>query len=497
MVAASSSTVDLPPELQHALRAKVPGFLALNAARKLTYGASHEMYELRIVLEGSGGAPHQYCLRRRVRGQMAPNEPPLRVEPAILSTLATAGLVVPRVVAQLDDPAGEAYVMDWVDGETMGPRVCRLCERLQCGSRLAESCGEFLGDLQRVPTEELRKLLPTYDALDAVRGLVVTQPTGPASPTLDFLQRWLEHHAPVKGSSAAVLVHGDFRNGNIVVSEQSGSLRAVLDWEFCHLGEPMEDLAWLLSMPWRYGRPELQAGGVGGFGDVVRGFERRGGRVDHKALRWWTVYSSFKWAVIAHSMATQPTLEAVAIHRRASEGKLDALITILGSQALAPPCSRAGGHVGETTWGDHFMQFSGTTDGGGSGSSDGRGGTAALLHELQRGLSEEVRRAAPKGSRVEYLVQLATTVAGIAEREFRLGAAAAKREEEGARALLVESSGDGNAKAALSRAIRDRRFLADDVALGSYLLRCTVERLAFENPHYWGLRALSHPPAKL
>ena len=36
------------------------------------------------------------------------------------------------------------------------------------------------------------------------------------------------------------LVHGDFRNGNIMVSPETG-LAAVLDWELAHLGDPIED----------------------------------------------------------------------------------------------------------------------------------------------------------------------------------------------------------------------------------------------------------------
>ena len=40
------------------------------------------------------------------------------------------------------------------------------------------------------------------------------------------------------------LVHGDFRNGNFIVGPEG--IRAVLDWELAHLGDPVEDLGWLL-----------------------------------------------------------------------------------------------------------------------------------------------------------------------------------------------------------------------------------------------------------
>ena len=36
------------------------------------------------------------------------------------------------------------------------------------------------------------------------------------------------------------VVHGDFRNGNLIVGEDG--LRAALDWEVSRIGDPMEDM---------------------------------------------------------------------------------------------------------------------------------------------------------------------------------------------------------------------------------------------------------------
>ena len=43
-------------------------------------------------------------------------------------------------------------------------------------------------------------------------------------------------------------------------------LRAVLDWELAHAGDPAEDIGWLCARAWRFGG----AGRVGGFGDLDR-----------------------------------------------------------------------------------------------------------------------------------------------------------------------------------------------------------------------------------
>ena len=71
------------------------------------------------------------------------------------------------------------------------------------------------------------------------------------------------------------LVHGDFRNGNLIVDENG--LRAVLDWEMAHLGDPMEDLGWLCVNSWRFGRHELPVGGFGTREELFAGYAEAGG----------------------------------------------------------------------------------------------------------------------------------------------------------------------------------------------------------------------------
>ncbi|WP_331742339.1 phosphotransferase [Kitasatospora sp. NBC_00039] len=41
-----------------------------------------------------------------------------------------------------------------------------------------------------------------------------------------------------------VLVHGDFGPNNLLLDPGTFKVNAVLDWEFAHLGAPVEDLAW-------------------------------------------------------------------------------------------------------------------------------------------------------------------------------------------------------------------------------------------------------------
>ena len=41
-----------------------------------------------------------------------------------------------------------------------------------------------------------------------------------------------------------VVVHGDFGPNNLVVDPGTGQVAAVVDWEWCHPGESVEDVAW-------------------------------------------------------------------------------------------------------------------------------------------------------------------------------------------------------------------------------------------------------------
>ena len=73
---------------------------------------------------------------------------------------------------------------------------------------------------------------------------------GEPHPAFELGLRWLaEARAPRPTPPA--LVHGDFRNGNFIVGPDG--MRAVLDWELAHLGDPIEDLGWLCVKSWRFG----------------------------------------------------------------------------------------------------------------------------------------------------------------------------------------------------------------------------------------------------
>src|SRR3712207_8513465 len=89
---------------------------------------------------------------------------------------------------------------------------------------------------------------------------------------------------------------GDFRLGNLIVGPDG--LRAVLDWELVHLGDPMEDLGWLCVRAWRFGgRP--RGGGLREPPDLFAPYEAAsGGAVDARGVRWWEGLGSLTWGIM-------------------------------------------------------------------------------------------------------------------------------------------------------------------------------------------------------
>jgi aminoglycoside phosphotransferase (APT) family kinase protein len=151
-------------------------------------------------------------------------------------------------------------------------------------------------------------------------------------PVLDLAARWLEERAPEP--SRRVLVHGDYRVGNVMFD--AGGVRAILDWELTHLGDPVEDLGWLCVRAWRFGNDALPVGGVGTREALVRAYQEAGGApVDPAALRYWEVCGNFKLALVFISQCRAwidgvPSLELASLGRRTAEAEQE-LLELIGT----------------------------------------------------------------------------------------------------------------------------------------------------------------------
>lgn len=305
----------------------VPGASGLTGLRALPGGASQETWSF-DALTPQGSVP--LILRRAPPGSAKPAEAVgLDIEALLLEQLGRSAVPVPRMAGVLkpEDGLGEGYVMERITGEANSRRILREPRYAAARSQLAWQCGNALARIHRIRCAQLPPI-PVRNAREEFAFYRSRHDlTGSPRPVFELAFQWLREHW-AKQEAEPVLVHGDFRNGNIMIGEEG--LRAILDWELAHLGDPMEDLGWMCVNSWRYGRP-LPVGGFGMREELFAGYEAGGGRVDPDRVRFWEVLGTLKWGVICESMAFSyqsgdvRTVERAAIGRRASEAEIDLL----------------------------------------------------------------------------------------------------------------------------------------------------------------------------
>src|ERR1051326_1613974 len=140
------TTTDLAAALARVLQQRLPGFRAVRACDRLSGGASQETY--RIVVETDAGE-RKLAMRRAPGGSpggFAGAGPGLAVEARLIRAAREAGIPEPEIVHVLDegDDLGAGFLMEWLDGETLGPRIVRGDEFAAIRPQLARQCGEIL-----------------------------------------------------------------------------------------------------------------------------------------------------------------------------------------------------------------------------------------------------------------------------------------------------------------------------------------------------------------
>jgi aminoglycoside phosphotransferase (APT) family kinase protein len=295
--------------------------------RRLSGGASRETWS--FDLADANGGRRGFVLRRDP-GEYG-GESDRSTEYLVCEAAAAAGVAVPtvRVLLRAEDDLGRGFVMDRVEGETIPRRILRDDEYAAARPRLAAQCGEIAARIHAIDPATLPRL-PEQSAptqLDQYRSLLDT--FGEPHPAFELGLRWLAERVP-SPPSRPELVHGDFRNGNFIVGPEG--IRAVLDWELAHLGDPVEDLGWLCVKSWRFGVADKLVGGFGTVPDLVAAYERAGGRkVDENTLRFWVALGTLKWGVICvgqaftHLNGFVRSVELATLGRRVAETEWDLL----------------------------------------------------------------------------------------------------------------------------------------------------------------------------
>jgi len=319
----------------------------LSAAVKRRYGNDASVSDL-VTL--SGGASAETCrfdivtaaetrpmiLQRMAGAQQFEASLDRASQAAVQRVAYDGGVPVAKVAFVFEDAdgLGNGYAMARIDGETLGPRILKQAEFAPARAVMTAQCGQILSRIHKLDASPL-SMLPRRGAKDSLDAMTaIYRRTGVELPVFELALQWLADHLPKPAPET--LVHGDFRLGNLIVGAEG--IRAVLDWEMAHIGDPMEDFGWLSVPSWRYGQLDNPVGGFGKLEELVSAYEAAGGRkVDADAVRFWQVLGCLKWGLVCLFFAFQHlngdvrSVERAAIGRRTSETELDLLVLMRGS----------------------------------------------------------------------------------------------------------------------------------------------------------------------
>ena len=256
----------------------------------------------------------------------------MELEAAVQQRAAAAGAPVPHILAADNSPValGNPYLIcEAIAGETIVRKIYRGLDD-SGRARLLQQCAQALAAIHRADPDGIG--LAAADQLGEWRDRL--DEMGDTTATFEWAFRWLDANHPPP--SPQVLVHGDFRMGNVIVDESG--LAAVLDWELVHTGEVYEDLAWFCIRAWRFGAPEhLGAGGLGSVESFLAAYEAAAGAaLDRDVFRWWLTVATLRWGVICrfqaerHLSGQTPSVELAAIGRRVAETEWDVLALLEG-----------------------------------------------------------------------------------------------------------------------------------------------------------------------
>lgn len=268
--------VALSPERQRWV-SSVAGAPVTGARRELT-GGSRELWYVAL----GGDAPTREVVLRIDTGAGAFTDSPytLAREATVYRALAGGPVPVPALLGTSDD----ALLMERAPGSS---RLGSLHDE-EAASMVA-SLMAAVGSLHQVDPTTLE--LPGFER-PADRGAAVREElaiwrglagrsTRPADPLVAYALAWLAARCPA-GEARPVLVQGDTGPGNFVGDK--GRVTALVDWELSHLGDPMDDIAWI---------DHRCQSLTGPFGDVARRDDcyeaATGARIDAELVAYFAV----------------------------------------------------------------------------------------------------------------------------------------------------------------------------------------------------------------
>jgi aminoglycoside phosphotransferase (APT) family kinase protein len=236
-LAESHMTVPLDPGIQDWIAQAVGGEI-----RRLERMPGGNRRQAWIVDIDKNGIPNRLFLRLDASEPILGDPYTLKREAAIYQGLAGADVRIPQLVAV--HPGSKAMLVQFMPGSNVFHNIADAVEK----AAVARDFMEELARLHRLNPSSFQLGLGTLRCIkEHVEDELAVWDTmyrssGRADPLLECALKWLKENVP-DVPRPGVIVHGDAGPGNFL--HQGGKIAALLDWELTHLGDPMEDLAWL------------------------------------------------------------------------------------------------------------------------------------------------------------------------------------------------------------------------------------------------------------
>jgi aminoglycoside phosphotransferase (APT) family kinase protein len=321
--------------LQHYLGEQMRTAVTIVDAQPLAGGASRDSWHVTVQ---TGEQRQQFVLRRDLPTQMFEAALTREQEFRLMDAAFQSGVQVAQVRYLCTDPAvlgGAFFLMDYVQGVSIGRKVMTAPELAAARTRLPQQMAEQLAKIHRIDpqahgldflarpdagkTAAETSLQQTYAILDAL---------GVQNPVWEWTLRWAANHLPEPNPQT--FIHGDFRIGNLLVDQHG--LTAVIDWEFAHIGDPDEELGYLCMRDWRFGNATQRAAGLTDRETFLQAYEHASGRsVRRDSVDWWELLGNIRWGVICMSQANrhlsgeESSVELASLGRRSAEMQLESL----------------------------------------------------------------------------------------------------------------------------------------------------------------------------
>lgn len=252
------------------LQSKLPDACALTLSNfvQAAGGWSHEIYVFDAQWnEGGQTMSRGFCLRKDPGVGLLRELSDLKQQFLVIKALEPTPAPTPKAYWYEADPSvlgGAFFIMEKVVGEVPNP-WSRAGKQFYAEAakrdKLPRSFVEALASLHNLDwraagLEFLGVPGPGKDfALREIakwEGLIQQSLRKP-EPVLTEILMWLKANAPA--AQRLAFVHGAYRTGNLIISDDA--VAAIIDWELQVIGDPMYDVAYVLSDLNREGSPLL------------------------------------------------------------------------------------------------------------------------------------------------------------------------------------------------------------------------------------------------